>query len=326
MKKKYIPLYVGILLLCFSLSSCGKKKDQEETASIDQTVDTTADASSGDVVTMQQDKGIDKSKITKYLGTKSTDSAEVVITNRTGREISEFYMRPTPTNSEDSEEDYDGDSWGADLIQENFTLKDQEQALLYYNKNNTNSTGSKVVKYDFQIAYKDMEPSMNCFFRELDLSITEEYILRLDDSGIPYAQYTNTVTKKQDSTLSAAKARMGIEDSEEDGDSDSTSSETTPTPTQAPNASTEPTPAPTDEPDIAPPDEPEDPSSAASEYVGKTLDQMISDGRVGSPPSMEYDEDESTGRRIGYYYYDGFTVYTTQNDDGSETVTAVYSN
>ena len=136
MKKKYI-LYAGIFLLCFALSSCGKKKNKEDTDSIDQTVDTTADTSNGDVVTMQQDKGIDKSKITKYLGTKTADSAEVVITNRTGREISEFYMRPTPTNAEDSEEDYDGDSWGADLIQENFTLKDQEQALLYYNKNNT---------------------------------------------------------------------------------------------------------------------------------------------------------------------------------------------
>ncbi|MGI6071252.1 MAG: hypothetical protein ACOYBE_12650 [Blautia sp.] len=326
--KKKIVLLAGLLALCLAFSGCGDKdKKNDDGKNTDQVVDTDTDGEdtgSDNVVSMQKNTdGIDKSKISKFLGTKTATAGEVVITNETGREISEFYLRPTPTADQESDEDYEGDSWGGDLIQGNFTLKDKEQALLYYDKDNKDVSGRQIKNYDMQIAYKDMDASENCFFRNLDLTVTEEIKMQLDD-GIPYAKYTNTTTKKEVSTLAAAKKRMGIE-------TDATDSEETPEVSSTPAAQTqEPaetaTPAPTEEPDptAAPPEPAVNPGSKATEYIGKTLDNMISDSDIGSPDASEYDEDPATGSSVGFHYYDGFTVYTIKNDDGSETVKDVY--
>lgn len=327
MKKKCI-LLAGVLALCLAFTGCGDKdKKNDDKKNTEQEVDANtdnADTKADNVVSMEKNtNGIDKSKISKFLGTKAANAGEVVITNETGREISEFYMRPTPLSDETSDEDYDGDSWGADFIQSNFTLKDKEQALLYYDKDNKNESGSQIKNYDLQIAYKDMDASENCFFRNLDLTVTEEIKLQLDD-GIPYVKYTNTTTKKEISTLAAAKKRMGITDTE-DTDADETPEPTqTPEATQTPSATATPTPSEGADPTQAPPAPAVDPGAKASEYIGKTLDNMISDSDIGSPDASEYDEDPATGSSVGFHYYDGYTVYTVRNDDGSETVKDVY--
>lgn len=319
MKKKYL-LLAGVLALCLAFSGCGDKDKKDGADDKNQTVDIQEgpEQDDSDVVTMQKNENtIDKSKISKFLGTKSENSGEVVITNETGREISEFYMRPTPTSDENSDEDYEGDSWGGDLIQENFTLKDKEMALLYYDKDNKDSNGSQIKNYDLQVAFKDMDISENCFFRNLDLTVTDNITLYIDD-GIPYVKYFNNNTKREENTLAAAKKRMGIEDDDQDATD-------TPEATETPEATA--TPEPTETPDVtATPEPPEEGDSAkdkAAQYIGKTLDQMTSDPEVGSPEDSDYDVDPGTGNEVGYHYYNGFTVYTIRNEDGSESVTGV---
>ena len=126
---KRFVLLAGLVAACLVFSGCGNKNDKENDQNTDQTVEISEgpDENDSNLVSMEKDENtIDKSKISKYLGTKATNSGEVVITNETGREISEFYMRPTPSSDENTDEDYEGESWGSDLIQGDFTLKDNE--------------------------------------------------------------------------------------------------------------------------------------------------------------------------------------------------------
>lgn len=314
MKKKWI-LTAGILALCLTFGGCGNK-DKDTNPKVEQGPE---EKKEDNMVSMEKDTDkIDKSRIAKSLGTKTANAGEVVITNETGREISEFHMRPTPAKTKTEDEDYEDSSWGADLTQEKFTLKNKEQALLYYDKENKDSSGVAVKNYDLQVAFKDMDVSENCYFRNLDLTVTEEITLYLEE-GIPYVKYRNRATKQEVSTLAEVKKRLGITDSEN-------SSHTDPTPaaTETPEATETPAVTTTPDPTTAPPEPAVDPKQKAEGYIGSSADGLFADSDIGNPEGYDDDEDPETGAIVRFYYYDGFTVYVVVNDDGSETVQDVY--
>lgn len=334
MKKKYL-LLVGLLAVCFALGGCKKKSEADKvTAEKEPTIITKDDSVSGQVVEIEQGSNIDKSKITNIMGTKTAASGELVITNLTGHEISEFYARLS------SEED-----WGEDYVAGRFTLKNNDMALFYYEKDEQASAGT-AVQYDLRVVFTDGSES-ECYFRELALSDIEELSLNLDD-GVPYVKYQSLSTKQQVSTLSAARKRMGLPESTSGNEAESSSRQTTGTAgsSTGTNSGTESggseASQPSDSGNVDVP-EPTDPGSnpgdgsdippgmdgqgtdmrdTAQGYVGQDMDSLI--GQVGDANASEYGTDEETGSSIGYYYYDGFTVSTIEGEDGSQTVTGVW--
>ena len=139
MKKRYV-LLAGMCIIGMLAVGCGSKGT---TAEVTPTPTPTIEVSGkGNVVEMEQSTGIDKTKITKVMGTKTATSAEVVITNNTGLEISCFYTRPS------GEED-----WSDDYIQDKFTLLAGEQALFYYDPAAKDENGVSITKYDLKVSY-----------------------------------------------------------------------------------------------------------------------------------------------------------------------------
>ena len=195
MKKRYI-LLAGMCVIGMLAVGCGSK---ETTVEVTPTPTPTIEVSGkSNMVEMQQSVGIDKTKITKIMGTKTATSAELVITNNTGLEIDCFYTRPS------GEED-----WSEDYIQDKFTLLAGEQALFYYDPAAKDENGVSITKYDLKVSYTDEEES-DCMFRNLTLSDIEELKLKMED-GIPFVTYTSLSTKQEVSTLEDAKARMKIQ-------------------------------------------------------------------------------------------------------------------
>ncbi|MGI6069233.1 MAG: hypothetical protein ACOYBE_02290 [Blautia sp.] len=323
MKKKLL-IMAGLLALCLAFSGCGDKDKTDKTDIKTEQKAEDKEQKEDDLVSMEKDSStIDKSKITKFLGTKTATAAEVVVTNETGREISEFYMRPTPVVSAGDDEDYEESSWGADLIQDKFTLKDKERAILYYDKDNKDINNKTVKNYDLQIAYEGMDATENCFFRDLDLTAMEEITLHFDD-GIPYVKYKNTVTNKEVSTLAEVKKRLGITDSNPNQVTETPEATETQAPTETPSVTETPETTEKPQPTVAPPDPAVDPRAKAEGYIGSSADSLFSDPDIGNPDGSDEDIDEETGKTVHFYYYDGFTVYAVVNDDGSETVGDVY--
>ncbi len=327
MKKKYL-LLVGILAACLALGGCKKKGDAEDiTAAKEPTIITKDDSVSGQVVEMEQGSKIDKSKITNIMGTKTDTSGELVITNLTGHEISEFRARLT------SEED-----WGDDYIEGKFTLKNSDMALFYYDKEGGPS------QYDLCVAFADGTES-ECYFRELPLSDIEELQLNIE-GGVPYVKYQSLSTKQQVSTLSEARKRMGLSETVSGNSTGSSSGQTTGTSGGNSNSSgsnsgsdggdtsygSSGTDDPGTDPDPGtgggsgmPPGmdgQGTDMRNTAQGYVGQGMDGLV--GQVGDANASEFSTDEETGNTIGYYYYDGFTVSTIEGEDGSQTVTGVW--
>lgn len=322
MKKRYI-LLAGLLALCFAAVGCGKK---DNTAKPTPTPEATIETSGkGNVVSMEQSADIDKSKITKIMGTKTATSADVVITNNTGLEISGFYTRPSGE-----------DDWSADYIEEKFTLKDKEMALFYYDPMAKDEDGNTITKYDLKVSYTD-EDETDCLFRNLTLSDINDLKLKMED-GVPFVTYISVSTKRQVSTLEDAKARMGKTDSDdedENNDSDNDSSEsadTTPTPSDSDSdnsddgsSSNNPTgngnndgnPGSQDPGNI----DYEDGRETAENYIGQDINALTD--ACGGANSTEYTTDPESGVQIGYYYYNGYTVSTTQQD-GQEIVNGVW--
>lgn len=313
MKKKYI-LIAGLLAVSL-LGGCGKKDSDagEVTPTPTPTIETSG---KGDIVEMEQSTGIDKTKIKNIMGTKTATASELVITNNTGLEISSFFTRPS--NTEDWDEDYiDGD----------FTLKDKDRALFYYEKDAKDEDGNTITKYDLRVSYTD-ENESDCLFRNLNLSDIEELELNMED-GVPFVKYSSLATKKQISTLEEAKVRMGRTDDDTDDDSEEADTTTTPTPTETPSVTETPTATPTPTPDDSgTTTNPGDMSGEgntleqdAEQYIGGNTDSLFNG--IGSPSASEYEEDPESGAQVGYHYYDGFTVSTIEQD-GQETVTGVW--
>ncbi len=202
MKRKYL-LLIGILAVCCVLGGCKKKTDAAKVSasSEEPAIITKSDSVSGQVVEMQQGSSIDKSQITNVMGTQTATSGDLVITNLTGEDISAFYARAS-----------DDEDWGMDYVEGKFTLKNSDRALFYYDKEAKSSSGASITKYDLRVSFAD-ESLDDCYFRELTLSDIEELSLNLED-GVPYVKYQSLSTKQQVSTLSAARKRMGLPDSD----------------------------------------------------------------------------------------------------------------
>ena len=322
MKKRYI-LLAGMCVIGMLAVGCGSK---ETTVEVTPTPTPTIEVSGkSNMVEMQQSVGIDKTKIT---GTKTATSAELVITNNTGLEIDCFYTRPS------GEED-----WSEDYIQDKFTLLAGEQALFYYDPAAKDENGVSITKYDLKVSYTDEEES-DCMFRNLTLSDIEELKLKMED-GIPFVTYTSLSTKQEVSTLEDAKARMGRtedEDSENEEDeasdddtssnnNDSNSDTNADTDTDTDSSSDSENDSDSDNDfdsgndDQEADDSGSDMRSAAEGTIGQSVDALNS--ACGGANSTEYDTDEESGSQIGYYYYDGFTVSTIEQD-GQEIVTGVW--
>lgn len=315
MKKRYV-LLAGLCLIGVLAVGCGKKdKNTDEITPTPTIIVSDPD----NVVEMQTaPTGIDKSTITKVIGTKTASSAELVITNNTGLEISCFYSRPS------GEED-----WSDDYIDGEFTLKDKERALYYYDPSAKDEDGKTITKYDLKVSYTD-EDEDECMFRNLTLTdIDEELKLNMED-GVPFVTYTSVSTKRVISTLEDAKARMGRTNSDDDEDNkdddkdtdkdDEKAAETpTPTVTEEPTVTGDPTDTPQDPGDSDP--EPDNDRDAAGNYIGSSYDALV--GELGEANGSDYETDENTGAEIGYYYYDGYTV-STVTQDGQEIVTGVW--
>ncbi len=231
-----------------------------------------------------------------------------------------LYVRPTSN---------DDDDWGDELINGLFTLNDNDKALYYYDANVKDADGNTVTSYDIRIVYED-EDLTDCYFRKLPLTVITQITLKMDGTGddaIPYATYLTGSSKKETSTLSEVKARLGLDDSEDDsGDQEET--DVTPTPEEDP----EPTQAPSDngdnpEPTQAPSNnggntDPSDASAdAAKQYIGQPLSSLIA--AIGDANGSDYENEPETGE-TGYHYYDTFTVSTTVDESGNEVVAGVW--
>lgn len=326
MKKRYLML-VGLLAAAVLAAGCGKEKEEPvKTPEVTATPTPKADSS---LVDMQKTED-ENAKIKNVIGTKTAASGSLVLINNMGDEISSIYIRPNVPEEEAYDEDEE-DSWGDELVQGKFTLKNGDKALYYYEKNQKDGDGNTVTSFDIRISFTDEEKN-ECFFRDLPLSSIKQITLCMDGSGedgIPYAKYLTATGTKPVSTLKDVKERLGIdgEDSEED---EETEDETTPTPdpTEAPEVTDTPEePTDTPEPTAAPePEEPEEPApdpgaEEASKYIGQSLDTLI--GAMGSPASSDYEEDPGTGT-TGYHHYDTFTVSTTVDENGNEIVAAIW--
>ena len=208
-------------------------------------------------------------------------------------------------------------------------LNDNDKALYYYDASVKDADGNAVTSYDIRIVYED-EDLTDCYFRKLPLTVITQITLKMDGTGddaIPYATYLTGSSKKETSTLSEVKARLGLDDSEDDsGDQEET--DVTPTPEENPD----PTQAPSDngddpEPTQAPSNNggDTDPSDAsadkAKQYIGQPLSSLIA--AIGDANGSDYENEPETGE-TGYHYYDTFTVSTTVDESGNEVVAGVW--
>ncbi len=316
MKKRYLIL-AGLLAVCITAAAgCNNNREADSNSAQTSTETPTPTPEADNVVQMEAISDADKAAIKNILGEKTSTSSDVVLTNETGLDISEIYIREAVDSSDDE--------WGDDLIQGEYEWADGDRALYYYEESDSTN-------YDIQIFYTD-EDEANCFFRDLDFSDTTEITLRMQD-GVPYVTYYSESEKKEVSTLQDARERMGLSDgSDEDTDSmdNETNTETTATPTPAESdgnddeTQTTPTPG---EGSEDPGSGSEDPGYSsdrdqAESFIGKSLDTL--EAAIGGANDVNYETDPETGTEIGYHEYDDFTVATTVGEDGQEIVTSVW--
>lgn len=323
MKKRYVIL-AALLLTAMAAAGCGKKKADDTTQDAQVTVAPAenTDAASADGSTLVDMQKSDEENIKNVIGDKTDTASKLIIVNGTGSAIKGLYVRPTTD---------DDDDWGTELINGLFTLKDGDKALYYYDGNEKDSDGNAVTSYDIRIVYED-EDLTDCYFRKLPMTVITQITLRMDGSGddaIPYATYLTGSSKKETSTLSEVKARLGLDDSEDDSESGDDESDVTPTPAPA-----DPTTAPSDNPSPtqAPSDnnngngstdtDPDDASAdIAKKYIGQPLSSLIA--ALGEANGSDYENEPETGE-TGYHYYDTFTVSTTVDESGNEVVAGVW--
>lgn len=332
-KKRYLAI-AGFAALMVAAAGCGKKNTTEQTPPVQVTPTETPQATP--TVTMEL-VNMQEATEKNVIGEKTATASKVNIVNSTGSEIAAIYIRQTPSDTSEDEEETE-DVWGDDLINGMFTLKNGENAVYYYEKTSSSNT-----TYDIRITYTDEEAN-ECFFRNLPLTTMKQITLRMDGKGedsIPYATYFTTTGTKEVSTLNEVKQRLGLDtDSNEDvtpTPDPSDSADPTQTPDNSDNT-TDPTQAPSSDDDNNNSDNdnngdsnngnsgddtnPTDSTIQTAEgYIGSSLDDLIS--AIGDSSSSEYDEDPDNGTS-GYYYYGNFTVSTTVDADGNETVTGVW--
>lgn len=342
-KKTKRAILAGIVTLSAALlfTACGKKNTADKAVGTTAKQDTEAEPPAvtavpdtptptpGALVDMKKAEKDEYADITNILGKKTAGAYRIPITNQTGGEIAEIYIRP--------KDEYGTEDWGEDLVKGSFTLDDQEKALYYFDKNQKDEDGQAITSYDVRIVFLDERG--DCFFRDLPLPMMKELRLCMEgvgEDGIPYARYTLEANGSEQSTLEDVKKRLyGDDEEEEEEQAEQLHQEETEdaTPTPAPIVTPEvpeatPTPVPEDTQEAEPTPEPEVPEEpyvdestrAAENYVGQPLEALIS--AMGDPGSNEYQQEE-TGN-TGYHYYDTFTVATSVDENGNETITAIW--
>ena len=203
------------MITAITAVGCGKKKTEEPKQEAQATVTPaentdTAGNDEGTLVDMQKS---DDSDIKNVIGDKTTTASKLIIVNETGSDIAGIYVRPTTD---------DDDDWGDELIKGLFTLKDDDKALYYYDKNVKDASGKTVTSFDIRIVYAD-DSLTDCYFRKLPLTTITQITLKMDGSGddaIPYATYLTASSKKETSTLNEVKKRLGLDDSSDEEDDD----------------------------------------------------------------------------------------------------------
>lgn len=325
MKKRYLAL-AGLIVMALAAAGCGKDKEQEETPQSVQVTPTPEPTvtEAVDLVDMEvtEDKNV--------IGTKTASAVRVVIVNRTGSDIGAMYIRVHP-GFDDEDED-----WGDDLIDGAFTLKNGDEATYYFEPDSDSDA-----TYDIRITYTE-EDRNECFFRDLPLDEMSQIALRMEgrgDNSVPYATYRTTSGTGEVSTLDDVLDRLGMSeddlddsDGDTDTDDDDDQDEATPTPEPEETPEPDPTSPPSEEPSgdgngggtSFDPDDPtptDDTITAAEGYIGSSFDDLASS--LGEPMSNEYEDVPETGT-TGYHYYPNFTVTTTVDQYGNETVSGIY--
>ena len=323
MKKRYLIL-AAILITAITAVGCGKKKTEEPKQEAQATVTPaentdTAGNDEGTLVDMQKS---DDSDIKNVIGDKTTTASKLIIVNETGSDIAGIYVRPTTD---------DDDDWGDELIKGLFTLKDDDKALYYYDKNVKDASGKTVTSFDIRIVYAD-DSLTDCYFRKLPLTVITQITLKLDGSGedsIPYATYLTANSKKETSTLNEVKKRLGL-DGSDSSDSDQEDEDKNPDPTATPTVqpaapTATPTPDSPADPTTTPvPDNPNNSGAtadAAKAFIGQPLGNLTA--ALGEANGSDYENEPETGE-TGYHYYDTFTVSTTVDEAGNEVVAGVW--
>lgn len=155
MKKRYLIL-VGLLAAAVLAAGCGKKKE-EPVQKAEVTVTPTPKANGG-LVDMQKTED-ENAKIKNIIGTKTETSGSLVLINNMGDEISSIYIRPNVPEEEAYDEDGE-DSWGNELVQGKFTLKNGDKTLYYYEKIRRMGMGIRSLPLIFEFLLQ-MKKKMN---------------------------------------------------------------------------------------------------------------------------------------------------------------------
>ena len=317
MKKRFLIL-AGVLALTVAVSGCGKKKDtdvQPVAASATPTPEVTKAA---EIVDMKQ-------------------PTEEEIANI----ISSVYIRQHVEDEDDS----DDDTWGSDLVDGKFTLKDKDKALYYFSPNATEDSTKNTASYDIRVGFSD-EDKNECFFRDIPLGTISQITLCMsgtDEDAIPYAKYLTGSTKREISTLNDVKKRLGMtddSDSTDDQNTNSDNSDNSSQNTDSDSNSNADNSGNTDDNNSGSNSNSGDDNnngddnnggndnsggddmiSTAEKYVGQSIDALQS--ACGSPQGSSYETDPETGK-TGFYYYSNFTVSTTVDENGNEIVSKIW--
>ena len=327
--KRNVVVGIILILLPFVFTACGKKqkasqdaaqsetdqKPETETVLVDAEPAVPASITPGELVNMQKAIKDEYSDITKVMGNKTPAAYRLPITNQTGGEISEIFIRPAV--------DGNSDDWGQDLVNQAFTMRNQEKALYYFNKDEIPDTGTSPA-YDIRVSYTDSRS--DCFFRKLPLSAMKELRLCMEgtgEDGIPYARFTLSSNGSEQSTLEEVKIRLGLIESEQDETESSSDTDDAVQSSDESEASQEEAVQPSGETAENQVEEPYQDEQAieAGNYVCQPLENLIS--AMGDPGSSEYAEEPETGQ-TGYHYYDTFTVSTRVDENGNEIVSGIW--
>lgn len=314
MKKRYLIL-AALLVTAVAAAGCGKKtEDTTQDAQVTVAPAENTDTAQTDDETLVDMQKSEEEDIKNVIGDKTTTASKLIIVNGTGATVKGLYIRPTTD---------DDDDWGTELIDGLFTLADGDKALYYYEPDVKDADGNAVTSFDIRIVYED-ENYTDCYFRKLPLKTITQITLRMDgdaEDGIPYATYLTGSSKKETSTLSEVRARLGLDES--DGSEDnSDESDITPTPEQSdPTAAPTEAPQPTQAPDDSNTSPDNSSADTAKQYIGQPLSSLVA--ALGEANGSDYENEPETGE-TGYHYYDSFTVSTTVDDSGNEVVAGVW--
>lgn len=337
MKKRFLIL-AGVLALTVAVSGCGKKKDTDVQPVVASATPTPEVTKAAEIVDMKQPT---EEEIANIMGEESATASKVIFVNNMGSDISSVYIRK---HGED-EDDSDDDTWGSDLVDGKFTLKDKDKALYYFSPNATEDSTKNTASYDIRVGFSD-EDKNECFFRDIPLGTISQITLCMsgtDEDAIPYAKYLTGSTKREISTLNDVKKRLGMiddSDSTDDQNTNSDNSDNSSQNTDSDSNSNADNSGNTDDNNSGSNSNSGDDNnngddnnggndnsggddmiSTAEQYVGQSIDALQS--ACGSPQGSSYETDPETGK-TGFYYYSNFTVSTTVDENGNEIVSKIW--